>query len=445
MSFPPTTAPVLQDPAGGWMSAATRRRLTQSIALEESPVPGLLRSCVGVSFLLVSLFLAWSAVAEVEEVASAAGQIVPSGYIQDIQHLEGGIIREILVQEGDLVEKGQPLVKLDDTGANADLGQIRAKQKTLELQVQRLRRFADGAGTDSLTGDEKAILDSMNAARSTQKDVLTAQLEQKRRELDAISSNKAALQKNVALARKEYDINFQMEAKGSSSKLATLNAERQLNQLVGQLNEATTQEVQAQSAITEAQSRLQSLDASLRQDALKSLAEAQGELDELNKGLGKLENAASRTTVTSPVRGLVKGLSVHTLGAVIEPGKVLMEIVPVGEELIVEALVSPGDIGNIEKGEAVKVKVSAYDASRYGSVPGKLLSVSASTFQTQEGQSFYKARIQLAHDYVGEDANRNLLLPGMAVQANIITGQKTVLEYLLRPLKAATEDAFHEK
>lgn len=430
----------------GWMTQGAPRRLTQSIALEESPVPGLLQTGAFIIFCLMVAFLGWSAFAKVEEVASAAGQIVPSGYIQDIQHLEGGIIREILVQEGDLVQKDQPLLKLDDTSANADLGQMRAREAALQSQIQRLRRFANGtAAAGELTADEQALLESMVASRATQKNVLESQLEQKKKELEAVSSNRSALQKNVQLMRKEYEINKEMSEKGSSSKLATIASERQLNALIGQMEEAVTQEKQARDAITEAEGRLHSLDASLREDALKSMQQAQAELEELSKGLGKLQSAASRTTLTSPVRGLVKGLSVHTLGAVVEAGKVLMEIVPVGEELIVEALVSPSDVGNIQIGQPVKVKVSAYDYSRYGVVAGSLQSFSASTFQTQEGQSFYKAKIKLSQNHVGKDPARNLILPGMTIQADIITGEKTVLDYLLKPLRNAMQTAFTER
>jgi HlyD family secretion protein/adhesin transport system membrane fusion protein len=149
--------------------------------------------------------------------------------------------------------------------------------------------------------------------------------------------------------------------------------------------------------------------------------------------------------LTAPVKGIIKGITVHTLGAVVESGEVLMEVVPVDEELIVEAMVLPNDIGNVHEGQKVEIKVSAFDFSRYGSVSGILKNVSASTFQNKDGNSFYKARISLAQNYVGKDNKHNLILPGMTVQANIITGQKTILQYLLKPIQNATEGAFHER
>lgn len=430
-----------------WINQGPPRSLTQSIALEESPVPGIMRTGVMIISVLTAVFVMWAAFAHVEEVASATGQIVPSGYIQDIQHLEGGIVREIMVQEGDLVAKGQPLLKLDDTSANADFGQMSARQESLQLQATRLRNFADGKidTTKPLTVDEQAILQSMEDARSSQRNVLNDQISQREKELAGLKASKASLQKNIVLMKEEYQMNKDLERKGSASKLMVMTAERELNTMQGQMAEVNSQEKQTEDAIKEIQSRVASLDADLKQEALKSLGQVEAELAEINKSITKLKSVSDRTTVSAPVRGLVKGLSVHTLGAVIEPGRVLMEIVPVEEELLVEALVSPSDIGNLQPGQHVKVKVSAYDFSRYGSIPGQLKSVSASTFQNEQGMAYYKAKIKLHRNYAGKDPMRNIVLPGMTVQTDIVTGEKTILQYLLKPIYSATQTAFHER
>lgn len=431
-----------------WMGGdVAPRHLTQSIALEESPVPGILRTCVTILGTLMLAFAVWSSIAEIEEVASAPGQIVPSGYIQNIQHLEGGIVREILIHEGDLVQAGQPLVKLDATSAESDLGQMKARQMSLQLQAERLKSFADNTdiSPESLSPEERAILSSMIDARTNQQNVLRDQLSQKQKELQGIIANREALQKNVTLMEKEYEITKEMSTKGSTSKLDAMTSERELNAMKGQYGAIQNQEKQARDAIREFENRLSSLDSDLRQDAMKNLGQVQAQLAETNNAITKLESAANRTTLTAPVSGIVKGLSVHTIGAVVEPGKVLMEIVPIGGDLVVESLVSPADVGNLKVGQPVKVKVSAFDSSRFGSAPGKLQSVSASTFQNEQGQTFYRVKISLEHNYVGNDPSRNLILPGMTVQAEIITGQKTVLDYLLRPLHMVTQSAFRER
>lgn len=224
-----------------------------------------------------------------------------------------------------------------------------------------------------------------------------------------------------------------------------LTSEQDLNQLKGQLAETENQEKRARDAIREAKTRMQSLSADLKDQAMRDLGQIEADLAEIKKSMTRQVSTAARTTVTSPVRGLVKGLNVHTIGAVIEPGKVIMEIVPIDEELIVEALVAPQDVGMIRVGQPVKIKVSAFDFSRYGTIPGTLDSVSASTFQGEEGQFFYKAKVKLSRNHVGPVPDANLILPGMTVQADIVTGDKTILQYLLKPVQIAADEALHER
>ena len=233
--------------------SAIPRHMTQSIALEESPVPGAMRMGVNIVAILLLTFLVWSAFAKVQEVASAQGEIVPSGHVQTIQHLEGGLIKEILVEDGQLVEKGQPLVKLDDTNANADLGQMRARQNSLKLQAERLRSFANNnALPRDLTADEQAILTSMEEARTSQEAVLRDQISQKERELQGIISSRASLQRNLQLAQEEYAINNKLSERGSVSRVAVMSSERQVNALKGELETSISLENQTTAALNEA-------------------------------------------------------------------------------------------------------------------------------------------------------------------------------------------------
>jgi len=425
----------------------TPRELTQSIALEEASVPNVLRTGVSVVGVLMVAFFLWAGIAKVEEIAVASGQVIPSGYIQSIQHLEGGIIRQIMVEEGQVVEKGQPLLKLDDTAANADLGQMLARHQSLQAQAARLQSFVNGTVNDTgkMTPEETAILASMQQARASQLNVINDQITQKQKELGALSATHSALEKNVGLLAKENSMYETMAAQGYGSKLMAMTSERELNQMRGQINENASQQRAAQAAIREAESRKVSLDADLKQEAMKNLGQVQAELAELDKSLNKLQGTANRTVITSPVRGIVKGLAVHTIGAVAEPGKVLMEIVPMDEKMVVEAMVSPSDIGNLRPGQDAKVKISAFDFSRYGSVHGRLESISASTFQAKEGENFYKVKIGLDQNYIGRDPSHNQITPGMMVQADIISGDKTILQYLLKPIHLAASTALHER
>lgn len=428
----------------GWLSAPSPHYLDQPAVLEEAPMPPLVLTATITIAAIVAAFTVWAALTPVDELASAQGQVIPNGYVQSVQHPDGGIVREIDVEDGQLVEKGQILLRLDGTNAKADLGQMTARQKALQLQATRLQQFATGETDGELTEGEASILQSMEEARASQRNILNTQIMQKRQELRALGNSLVAFQKDRGIVEKQYAMHHDMAQRGIGSQLMALESERQLNQIKAQISETLIQQTRARDAIAEAQNRLESLDAELKQDAMKTYGQVQAELDEINNTIAKAAATAERTVVVSPVRGLVKGLSVHTLGAVIEPGKVLMEIVPVEKELVVEAMVSPKDVGHLREGQPVNVKISAFDFARYGNVEGKLRGVSASSFQTEEGESYYKVKIGLEKNYVGHNSKHNIILPGMTVQADIVTGSKTVLDYLLKPIHVAKETAFSE-
>ena len=438
------------NPEQGWRVVPVPTSLTQSALLEEAWLPRFLVFCVMLISSLITLFIIWASTAQIDEMAIANGQVVPSGYVQSIQHLDGGSIREILVEDGQLVQAGQALLKFDATNANADLGQMQARQMSLRLQALRLKSFVSNDGAvenekqDVLTGREQAILTSMEEARASQQQVLNNQIAQKQKELASLSASRMALEKNLALTMQQTEMYSTMVKNGSGSQMMVMNSERDVNQLRGQLDETISSQKRAADAINEAKSRLLSLDADLRQDAMKNLGQVEADLRELDKSINKAKSAANRTTLTTPVNGIVKGLTVHTIGAVVQPGQSVMEIVPIDRDMVVEAAVLPTDIGHIKAGQLVKLKISAYDFSRYGNVPGIVDNISATTFQTDKNETFYKVKIRLEKNYVGVDPNKNLIVPGMTVQANIVTGDKTVMQYLLKPIQYTLDTALHE-
>ena len=280
------------------MIATTRhipKALTQSIAMEEARIPGSFHTGINIIGTLMALFIGWAAFTNVQEVAVAQGQIVPNGYVQTVQHLEGGIVRDIMVEDGQMVEKGQPLLKLDDTNANADLGQMLARQKSLQLQATRLRSFSSGQATDdTLTPEEQAILTSMENARTSQQSILNDQMAQKEKELQGIIATRKSISSNLALAREELNINRTLSKRGSVSKMAVMSSERQVNALEGDLANSISQENQITAASGEVRSRLQSLDDDLKQDAMKNLGQVEAELAEINKSITKLQSASNR-------------------------------------------------------------------------------------------------------------------------------------------------------
>lgn len=427
----------------------TSSALTRSLALDELPPPYLYLGGSVIIGACLALFILWSAVTPVDEVASASGQVIPNGHVQMVQHLEGGIVRKILVTDGQQVEVGQILVILDPIHARTDLDRLKSRQNALQLQAERLRQFANEAhyrptSSKDLTDNERVILNSMEEARQKQKDVLHDQIAQKHKEITGIRAMRMTLNKNKTLVEQEHAMHAEMARNGVGSQLTAMTSRRELNQITGQVQELGSQEARAQDAVRELQSRLQAVDADLKQDTMKNLGLIEAELDDIHKSMMRAQDTLKRTQVVSPVRGIVKGLTLYTEGGVVEPGKSLMEVVPVEKELLIEAMLPPSEIGNVREGQPVKVKISAYDFSRFGNIEGWLDGISASTFQGEEGQTFYKVKIRLERNYVGNNPERHVIVPGMQAQVDIVTGDKTILQYLLKPVRVAMDKAFSE-
>ena len=236
-----------------------------------------------------------------------------------------------------------------------------------------------------------------------------------------------------------------LREKGLSSKVLYLETQREYTAVIGEQAENARRRRQAHAAIAEVTSRLAELETRLRNDALAEMGALTVELAQVDEAKAKLEDRLARLEVHAPVRGIVKGLGVNTVGGVIAPGQAILEIVPVEAELVVESRLSTRDIGHVEVGQPVTVKITTYDFGRYGSIPGRLQSISASTFEEEGEEPYYKAVIALERNHVGADPLRNLVLAGMTVQADITIGEKTLLSYLLKPVYKSVSEAFRER
>jgi len=390
----------------------------------------------------------------VNEVAATRGEIIPNGYSQIVQHLEGGIIAEILVEEGDLVEEGQVLVRMGGIGAEQDFASLSERQTTLMLQAERLRALAYDKEPDfsSISGNNKQAINYQRHLFKTaiqayyaEEKVRQDQLSQKREMLIRLKGEKQTATKELEAGNELLAMKEKLIENGYVSRKDMIESQREVNRLEGEVRSITAQVAEAQNAINEAQSRLYTLNAQTRDNALKELEEVETQIAENKETLGKLEGRVDRQAVRAPVRGLVKGLRVNTISGVIGAGEPIMEIVPLDSTLIVETQIPPREIGNLKVGQPARVKVSAYDFSRYGVIEGELAFLSATTFVNDHNESFYKGRIKLTQDHVGINPERNLILPGMTVEADVITGQKTILSYLLKPIHTSLDTAFRER
>jgi|TARA_R110002126_G_scaffold279836_1_gene426870 HlyD family secretion protein/adhesin transport system membrane fusion protein len=428
--------------------------LTRSVLYEEVPNQNLMRLTaliIGVGFML---FLAWASVTNVNEVARAKGEIIPSGYAQLVQHLEGGIIAEILVEEGDLVEAGQVLVLMGGIGAQEDYAGLGGRQNSLQLQAERLRALAYDKEPDFAAladGDENAIayqqriLDTARQASASERKVLEDQLAQKREMIIRLRSELSTAQNELKSGRELLAMKRDVEKRGSVSRTDLIESERDVNRLEGDVRSIESQISEGQNAISEYENRLTTASVRNRDQALQELEEVETQIAQNTETLGKLEGRVERMTVRAPVRGIIQELKVNTVGGVIGAGQPIMEIVPLDRTLIVEAHVAPRDIGNLQVHQIARVKVSAFDFSRYGVIEGTLDFLSATTFIDDNGESFYKGRITLDQNHVGPNPDKNLILPGMTVEADVVTGQKTVLAYLLKPVHTSLSSAFRER
>lgn len=451
------SSPTATRPDDNRETAAERSRLSQALALPlslEEGRPPRLASYVSVLGLVAVLgFLGWSAVAEVTERAVVNGQVMPAGRVQAVQHLEGGIVSEILVGEGQLVAAGQPLLRLSPTSPVADREQLRAREVALALRAERLRAFAEGREPDlafgleypDLVADQHSIYRTQDSARREQLGVLARRVEQRRAELASFKEQESSLRRQVAILTEQLGMRQALLDKGLVSRVVFLETERAVTQANAQLAALLGEMSRASEAVGEAELQQVELQASLANDALEQMGTTTAELAEVREQLGKLEDRVERLVVLAPSDGVVQGLSVTTLGGVVGPGQILAEVVPLDDEMIAEVRLDPRDIGHVEVGDPAVVRISTYDPMRFGTIPGKISTLSPSTFTSEQGDPFYKGVIMLAQNHVGRTGDRHLILPGMVVTADIVTGQKTLLEYLAKPIYRALDQAFGER
>lgn len=430
------------------------RFLAQSVILEEAGSSGLIRVAMVTISTVVCLFLGWAAITTVDEIAATSGEVVPSGQVQSIQHLEGGIVKEILVQEGNLVEKGQVLMRMNPEQALAELDQMRARRAALLLQSERARAVGldqkpdwaiAGPGYENVVRDQTSLYKGQMENATNRREVIRRQIDQKKSELALFSDQERTLRKNLTLLTQQMEVREKLFKEGLGTRLLYLDIQKQVNEAQGNINKLAGDKQRAAEALGEAQSRLLELDTQMRETALGELGTVGTELASLREAVHKLEDRARRLELKAPVRGIVKGLKVFTVGGVVPPGAVIMEVVPMDKELIVETRISVRDIGHVRVGQPVTVKVVTYDFARYGGITGELKDISATTFLDEKQQPYYKGIVVLDRNYVGFDPERNRVMPGMTVQADVTTGEKTLLQYLLKPVYSSVMTSFRER
>jgi adhesin transport system membrane fusion protein len=426
-------------------------------------------------FILLACALYWAHWAKVDEVTVGSGKVIPSQQIQMIQNLEGGILKQILVKEGEQVEPAQPLLLIDDTRFRSDFREQQQRVINLEGDVARLRSEiasiqlrpelatkqwreqvqiveVDIAFDDQfkqnypseVTGQQLQKSARLSALQN-QLSITAGQIEQKQQELLELKSKTSHVNTSYNLALEELRITKPLAEEGIVSQVEILKLRRQANDLNGELQGSKLLEPKIVSAISETIFKRRDIALNFLSEARRELNQIEAELQPLSEGQVGLRDRVDRTSVVSPVKGTVKKIYINTVGGVVQPGMSIMEIVPIEDNLLVEAKIQPKDIAFLRPGLKTVVKFSAYDFSIYGGLDGQLEHISADTILDEEGNSYYLVRVRTDKNYLGNDEAPLPIIPGMLSSVDIITGKKSILDYLLKPIIKAQQSALRER
>lgn len=435
------------------MSTRYSRYLTRASQLEETIDPRILKTTILVISIAIVGFMLWAGFTNINEVARAEGEVVTQGKSQTVQHLEGGVLSSILVSEGERVEKGQALLVMQGQGAESDLARFQRRLSNIRVEMERLRATLENREPDwtSLTGVDPAILADQQALyqserRSFQQEIsiLQEQIRQKERMLILLASELKLAEDNLTISKELSSRQEELKQQGYSTDVELLNAAQQVTIAEGNVRRISNQISVTEAELQEFRGRLASLRAKKETEDTKALADLQDEFVTVRDAASKLSERVNRLTLTAPTTGIVSELNVNTIGAVVQPGQVLLTVVPEEDELEVELQMPPRHLGRVQLDQTVFLKVTSFDFSRFGSVEGKVTKISPTSFVSESGRRYFQVTVVPEKTYVGDNpANR--LSSGMTVNADIITGEKTLLEYLFKPIHYALNTAFSER
>jgi len=426
---------------------------TSAALLQDSPRGGRLILWIAVAFFAAAF--TWAAFAKLDEVTRGVGRVIPSRQVQVVQSLDGGIVSDIDVKEGQIVDEGQVLLRIDSTRFSSSFRESRINYLEHLARAARLRAEAEGTPFvappevekeyPELVEQEHQLFHAREAELKNSLAIVRQQVTQRKQELAELKVKKDQLERSYRLARKELDITKPLVKEGAVSQVEVLRLERQVNEIKGELDATELAIPKAESKYEESKRKAEETEMSFRNQARAELNQTVAELSRLSETNRALEDRVSRTSVRSPVHGTVKRLSVNTVGGVVQPGADLVEIVPLEDSLVIEAKVSPRDIAFLHPQQRVIVKFTAYDYAIYGGLHGSLEHISADTITDDDGQSYYLVRVRTDKNHLGPDAEPLPIIPGMRANIDIVTGKKTVLDYLLKPVLRATHNAMRER
>lgn len=404
---------------------------------------------------LLVIFLLWAAFTKLDEVTRGMGQVIPSQRVQVIQNLEGGILEAIMVQENQIVNKGDILVRIDNSMVASQFRDVAGKAREFEAAVARLEAEGEGRAFNLPSGlqqsdpqiasEQAAIYRARQQQIQSELGILQSQLQQKQQEISEMQSRLGQLQRNLELTRQQRDIAKPLVEQGVYPRVDFLALEREVSNLEGDIDALRLGIPRAHSAAEEIRRRMTQRQAEFRAQSLDELNRRRVELKSLQQMMSAGEDRVTRTDVRSPVRGTVKQVNLNTLGGVVKPGEPIMEIVPLDDTLLVEARIRPADIAFLRPGQKAMVKITAYDFSIFGGLEGVVEAISADTILDDKGEHFYRVKLRTQTGTINYQGENLPIIPGMTASVDILTGEKSVLSYLLKPILKIKQNALRER
>lgn len=428
--------------------------LSRSVLLEELGPPGAASALILLAASIVFGFIVWASLTSVSETTHASGEIVPGPSVTQVQHLEGGIVAKVHVTEGELVSQGHVLVTLDPVSFEAQLQEISSHKTALLLRRERLYAFAEQRAPqfhdidpryEQQVNRELSVFKQQIAALDDEQEVIAMQRQQKHQEVTVLERKKKTLETRANILNEMKNMRENLSRDGLVSRVVYLGTLEQYHGLLGDIAETSAQIDRALSAGIETENRLAQLLSTRRSDALIEASKISDEIATATEQELRLKDRVTRLDIRAPVRGVVKGLNVKSQGIVLAPGAKLLDIVPIDEELVVEARVSPADIGHVKVGQIAMVKLATFDHARDGALNAHVRQLSATTFLDPDSKPYYKAELTLSQPHVGNNPEVNRILPGMTGEVSIVTGSRTIMRYLLRPVFQSLDHVFSER
>ena len=422
--------------------------------LQQNPLPGW-RLVAWPVMILLFAGIAWANFATLDEVAIATGEVVPAGRVKVVQHLEGGIIQEIYVTEGDTVREGQTLLQLDLASSGTNREELQVRVDSERLIKARLEAEAEGKELvfpEDVAQRRPAIVSAQRQAYEARRrelastvQVMREQVKQRELEVEELQARARAVESNYKLASERLKMSKSLLSEGLTAKMEHLQLEAEVENLDGEMKSLRPALPKAQAAVEEARQRLQETESRFRREAQDQLGKVEENIARVRELLNEADEQGFRAEIKSSINGVVKNMRYNAVGNVVKPGEPIMEIVPTGDNLVVEAKLNPVDRGYVAEGQAATVKISTYDFTRYGGLKGEVIRVAPDSSTDEDGAPYFRVVVQTDKNYLGKVDGDLPITPGMQAIVDIHTGEKSVMDYLVKPVLKLRHEAFRER